>query len=110
MQLLTQSQTQAWLAQNTGALLYFTGQQCSVCHVLKPKLEAMLEQRFPAIALAEIPCDQAPELAAQFGIFTVPAIVVMFEKHEVYRKAGVFSLTEVRNELQRSYELFFNVT
>lgn len=107
MQLHNHNQLRNWLEQHAGAMIYFSAEQCPVCHVLKPRLEAMVNEHFPAITSAEIRCHETPELAAQLGIFTVPALLVFFDQKEVYRKAGLFSLPQVSGELSRSYQIFF---
>lgn len=98
---------QAFLQQQPAAAVYFSGPDCSVCQVLKPKVLALLEQHFPQLALAEVDCSRASELAAQQSVFTVPTLVIYFDGRELLRKVRNFSLRELADELERPYALFF---
>lgn len=97
----------AFLRQYPAAAVYFSGPDCSVCQVLKPKVLALLAQQFPQLALAEVDCGRSSELAAQQSVFTVPTLVVYFDGRELLRKVRNFSLRELAEELERPYALFF---
>lgn len=89
------------------AAIWFSTPDCGVCDVLKPKVAAMLEEDFPALALGYVDCTAAPAIAAQLGIFSVPVLVVWFDGREALRKVRNFSIAEVRAELERPYQLMF---
>ena len=88
------------------AAVYFSQPDCGVCEALKPKLMAMLHERFPELAIGEVDCSRHRALAAQHGVFTVPTLIVFFGGREGLRKARAFSLGEVAAELERPYRLF----
>jgi len=87
-------------------LLYFTGPNCSVCHVLRPKVEAMVQSEFPKVAFRVVSLDQEPELAAAFSVFTVPTVVFFAEGKETFRKVRAFSLDELQSDMARIYRFF----
>lgn len=89
-------------------LAYFSTESCSVCHVLKPKLEQMIALEFPQIKLLYIPSDQLPEVAAQNRIFTAPTVLVFFEGKESIRKSRAFGIEQLKAEIQRPYSIAFN--
>lgn len=97
----------AFLQRQPAAALYFGASECAVCGVLKPKLFAALRRHLPRLALAEVDCAAAPEVAAQRGVFAVPTLIVCFEGEELLRKARNFSPAQVVDELERPYALFF---
>ncbi len=74
--------------------LYFTTTDCNVCKNLKPKVKEVLSTQFPRISFYEIDCQQQPEVAGQFGVFTIPAVICFFEGKETIRLARHFSLSE----------------
>ncbi len=96
-----------FLQQHPAAAVYFSGPDCGVCKVLKPKLLTLLQAQFPALALAEVDCAAAPELAAQQTVFSIPTLVVYFDGSELLRKARNFSPAQLADELERPYALFF---
>lgn len=93
---------------NSAVLAYFSTENCSVCHVLKPKVEQMIVREFPLIKAFYIPSDQQPELAAQNSIFTAPTILVFFAGRETIRKSRAFGIDELKAEIQRPYSLLFD--
>ena len=98
-------QLEHYLAAHRGALVYFTAPDCAVCGALEPRVQAMAGELFPALALARVDCAQAPELAAQTGVFTIPTVIVYFEGQEAIRKARNFSLIELRDAIDRPYRI-----
>lgn len=93
---------------NRALLAYFSTENCSVCHVLKPKVEQMIAQEFPQIKALYIPSDLQPELSAQNHIFTAPTVLVFFEGRETIRKSRAFGIDELEAEIQRPYSILFN--
>lgn len=88
-------------------LAYFSTETCSVCHVLKPKVIEMISESFPKMKMVFIESDKLPELAAQNRVFTAPTVIVFFAGRETIRKSRAFGVDELRGEIQRPYQLFF---
>ena len=67
---------------NTGnpVLVYFSGENCSVCKVLKPKIEEEVKKAFPKFELFEVKTDFDKELTAHFMIFSIPATLIFLIK------------------------------
>lgn len=95
------------LIENEAVLAYFSTETCSVCKVLKPKVEEMLLESFPRIRAVYIQSDQLPELAAQLNVFSAPTVVVFFDGRESIRKSRAFGIDQLKGEIQRSYDLLF---
>ncbi len=90
-----------------GVALFFSTPACTVCRALKPRVETVMETRFPAIPIVEVDCRESPEFAAQRLVFTTPTILVCLEGKEALRFARRFSLEDFENELQSFYSMFF---
>lgn len=97
---------EAFIGGHALAAVYFSTPQCSVCHVLKPRLLQLFERRFPAIAVAEVDCVGSPKVAAQQQVFAVPTLIVYIEGRENIRRSRNFSPAEVEQVLARPYALF----
>lgn len=91
---------------NTMALIYFGSEGCGVCRALKPKVEEMLES-FPRIAKGQVDIEKSVELSAASSIFTIPAILVYVEAKEVLREARHISIREMKDKIQRYYNMLF---
>jgi thiol-disulfide isomerase/thioredoxin len=97
----------ARLKEEQAVLAYFSTEVCSVCHVLKPKVEELILQKFPNIKLISIKSDEFPEIAAQNQVFTAPTILVFFEGREYIRKSRNIGVLELQEALERPYSLVF---
>jgi len=96
-----------FLRQQPAAVIFFSTAECGVCQTLKPQVAELLRGRFPRLAFAEVDCSAAPEVAAQHGVFTAPVLVIYFDGQELLRKARVISLTQLADELERPYALYY---
>ena len=95
------------LQENEAVLAYFSTENCSVCKVLKPKVEEMARASFPKLKIIYIQSDILPELAAQNRVFTAPTVTVFFEGRETIRKSRAFGVDELKSEIHRFYSLIF---
>ncbi len=105
--LYTISEFENFVAQNPGAVVYFSTPQCNVCKVLKPKLKELLKSDFPEMNFAYVNCEEAKEIAAQNGVFAVPTISFSLDGKEFIRKSRNVNLAELAHELKRPYSLMF---
>ena len=86
-------------------LYYFTGVDCSVCLVLKPKIESLLANQFPCVSLRSIDIKTEAVLASQFSVFTLPVLLILVDEREHARFVRSFSVIEVEGKLQRLLNL-----
>ncbi len=66
-------------------LLDFWASWCGPCRMVSPILDEIAEER-EDIKVAKINVDDEPELANQFGIMSIPTLIVM-EKGEIVNKS-----------------------
>lgn len=105
--LATIAQFTAFVQQNPAAAVYFSGPDCGVCQVLKPRIMDLLQRDYPRIAVALVDCAAAAALAAQQSVFAVPTLMVYFDGQELLRLARNFSPAQLGEALERPYALFF---
>jgi thioredoxin-like negative regulator of GroEL len=92
---------------NTGepVLIYFSGENCSVCKVLKPKIEEEVSQNFPKFTLFEVKTDLYKELTSHFTVFSIPTTLIFFDTKEFKRVGRNMSVSLFIEELKRPYNL-----
>lgn len=59
---------------------------CGPCRMLAPELEALADELGDAVKVGKVNVDECPELAAKFGIVSIPAVYV-FRGGEVAAQA-----------------------
>ncbi|WFD11132.1 thioredoxin family protein [Tepidibacter hydrothermalis] len=95
------------IKENDMVLVYFGNKGCGVCNILKPRVRERLKS-YPKIKLVEIDVDKNLEAAAQFNIFTIPAILIFIKGKESIRQARYINLEKIEYSIKRYYELFHN--
>ncbi len=98
---------QELITREKGLLLYFSSDSCSVCKVLKPKVEELLQEQFPKILSRYVDIEKSPVISGQFRIFTIPTILIFFEEKEQVRYSRNISMHQLEDSISRPYGLIF---
>jgi thioredoxin 1 len=98
---------QELMSEKRGLVLYFSNDMCSVCRVLKPKVEDLLADQFPEMELRYIDTDKSPLLSGQYSVFTIPTILIFFDGKEQARLSRNISLHQLTETIARPYSLIF---
>ena len=69
-------------------LLDFFATWCGPCRMLAPILDELAAEN-PGVRVCKVDVDEQPELAREFGIMTVPTLVVFRNGEAVHRVSGV---------------------
>lgn len=95
------------VADKTAVLLYFYNDNCAPCKILRPKVQALIQDDFPNIDFRLINAEQFPATTAQLGVFTSPTILVFFEGKEYIRESKNISISELHDKIERFYSMIF---
>lgn len=79
---------------------------CGVCAAIRPRVEALLADRFPGLPLAYVDCDANTDICAQHSVFSLPALKLFLEGRAVLELARSFRLKELEAGIERSYSLW----
>ncbi len=90
------------------SFVYISRNDCSVCHVLLPKLKKLSEKYLDADFL-QIDLEINPQAAGEFSVFSIPALIVYSEGKELYRGARFFNMGELEEKLDRYYSAIFDL-
>lgn len=71
-------------------LLDFWAPWCGPCRMVVPIVEEIADERAD-IKVGKVNVDEEPELANQFGVMSIPTLVVMENGKEVSRSVGAKS-------------------
>ena len=93
---------------NEAVMVYFSGNDCGVCHALQPKVKDLFDTKFPQIQQVYIKSEEYRDTAAQVNVLSVPTVIVFFDHKEFVREARLISLQDLEVKISRTYDLFFN--
>ncbi len=68
-------------------LLDFFAEWCGPCRMVSPIIDEIAEERND-IVVGKINVDEEPELASEFGVFSIPTLVVMKNGKVVESSSG----------------------
>ena len=88
-----------------GVLLYFSGENCNVCHALRPKFKALFDKEFAQLKQIYLDASEYPEITAQYQVFSVPTMIVFMDGREFVREGRLVSLHQLTQQLKRPYEM-----
>ena len=90
----TQAELDAAVAKGK-VLVDFWATWCGPCLMMGQKIEKELLPAHPEIAVVKVNVDEAPELAARFGIMSIPALFCFKEGKKVAEFVGVTDCAEI---------------
>lgn len=79
----------AWLAaHDTPVVVDFWAPWCGPCRLISPVLEQLAAEQAGQVTVAKVNVDEAPELAQQYGIWSIPCVVRFDGGKETARAVG----------------------
>ena len=68
---------------------------CGPCKMMAPQFEEAASLLEPKVRLAKVNTEAEPHLAAQFGIRSIPTLILFRGGHEVARQAGAMGAQDI---------------
>lgn len=93
--------TKAEIDKYPSILLLLSTERCSVCTALDQRLKPWIESSYPDLVYCKIKLEDFPMLRGELMVFSAPVILLFQNGKEVLRKAGVFSLEQTFDEINR---------
>ena len=78
-------------------LVDFWATWCGPCQMMGQKIEKELLPAMPDLKVVKVNVDEAPELAAKFGIMSIPAMFCFKNGAKCGEFVGVTDVAEIRN-------------
>ncbi|WP_282942648.1 thioredoxin domain-containing protein [Paenibacillus sp. RC67] len=70
-------------------LVEFGAVWCPPCKVLLPILEELDREYEDKLSLVKVDCDDSPEVAAEYGIMSMPTVIVFHNGEPVEKLVGL---------------------
>ncbi len=94
---------QSSIRDEVGVLVYFSGENCNVCHALRPKFKELFDTEFPLIKQVYLDAEENAEIALHYQVFSVPTMLVFLDGREFVREGRAVSLYQLKEKLLRPY-------
>ncbi|RLA68489.1 MAG: thioredoxin [Epsilonproteobacteria bacterium] len=100
---MTLEYIQATIQKEVGVLLYFSGENCNVCHALRPKFKEVFDKEFAQLKQIYLDAHENAEISTYFSVFSVPTMIVFMDGKEFAREGRSVSLYKLTEKLKRPY-------
>lgn len=81
-------------------LIDFWAEWCQPCKLLAPTFEELNKEE-PQVKFCKVNVDEESELAAMFGIDTIPTLAVVQDRHTLTGMVGTHAKQDIRDMLER---------
>lgn len=85
------------------AFVYISREDCSVCHAVRPQVQEILKA-YPRIQSIQADADHIPEVAGDFTVFSVPALLLFADGKELIREARFVNMENLNRQFSRVVE------
>lgn len=90
------------LTSNVPVLVDFFAVWCGPCKRVAPILEEIAKEYEGKIKVAKVDVDEASKTASNFGIMSVPTLMIFKDGKACWQGAGALSKFELKNRLSES--------
>lgn len=95
------------IEENPALMLYLYGESCGVCSAIGPRVEKLVQERFPKLVLLRADARESRQLAGQLRMLNVPGILLMIDGKEYFRANGIISIGSLEARIERPYKMMF---
>lgn len=81
-------------------LVDFWATWCGPCKMLAPTISRIAEEKAGTIKVCKLDVDEEPEIAAKYGISSIPTLMVFVNGEVVHSSVGVQPKTAIEAMLQ----------
>lgn len=86
---------------NQVVLIDFFASWCGPCKMLAPIIDEVAEER-PDVTVVKVNVDDEPELAEQFGVFSIPTLVLLKDGKIAHQSAGARPKAQILSLIDQS--------
>jgi thioredoxin 2 len=81
-------------------LVDFWAAWCGPCRVVAPELEKLAQKRTGDVIIAKVDTEALPDVAARYGIQSIPTMIVFRDGNEANRLSGAMPASAIESRLE----------
>lgn len=81
-------------------LVDFYADWCGPCKMMAPAIEAISEEVADIAKVGKVNVDDEPELAEEFGVMSIPTLLIFENGEVIHKHVGVTSKEQLLEELK----------
>ncbi|MBE5768396.1 MAG: thioredoxin [Clostridiales bacterium] len=85
---IKQENFESFVSQDKAVLVDFWAPWCGPCRMLSPVVEEVSQEHAEKLAVGKVNVDDCPELAQQFGVMSIPMLILFKDGQIVDKKVG----------------------
>ena len=79
----------------------FWAEWCGPCQMIAPVIEELADEYQGKITFAKVSTDENQELAAKFGIMSIPTLIMFRDGNEADRITGALSKDMLKSKIEK---------
>lgn len=100
---IKQENFSSFVAQEKPVLVDFWATWCGPCRMLSPLVEEVSQEHADTLAVGKVNVDECPELAQQFGVMSIPTLILFKDGQVVDKRIGYQPKDELENMLKQAF-------
>jgi thioredoxin len=88
------------LSSEVPVLVDFWAEWCVPCHMVSPVVEEIAREKGEGLRVAKLNVDDNPETARQFGVMSIPTLILFVGGEEKARVVGARGKDAILREIQ----------
>ena len=101
---VSDSEFKDFIGNNNLVLVDFYADWCGPCHMIKPALEELSGELDGKVAFAKIDVDQNKETASEFGVMSIPSLLIFSNGRLIDRLTGALPKEIIKERLGKFTE------
>lgn len=90
------------LMNEKAVLVDFFATWCGPCKMLSPVLEGVAEKMKDKVTIVKVDVDRSPDLAAKFGVMSVPTMIMFKNGRQVDAFSGYMPEANLMSNIERN--------